>query len=95
MCDLLNVSEKPISDDNIINKEYHIYVPYIQFFFKYIDEIKITIQNTDIYLLPSESYKYIYIEGYVTLDNGSANNNVKFRNNIVAHLFVDLALYLI
>lgn len=88
MSEILNVEEKPFSDDNIIKKDYHSYIPYIQSF-KNNDEIRITIQNQDLYLLPSESY--IYIEGTLSkIDGSKASNNAKLRNNCVAHMFDEI-----
>jgi len=41
--------KKPFSDDSISKKEYHSYSPYQQSF-KPNDEIRITIQNQDLYV---------------------------------------------
>lgn len=88
MSDILNVIEKPYSDENIIKKDYHSYVPYIQSF-KNNDEIRITLQNQDLYVLPSESY--LYIEGNIHNSKGEeASQNTRLRNNCVAYLFDEI-----
>lgn len=87
MSEILNVLEKPYSDDNIVKKDYHSYVPYIQSF-KNNDEIRITIQNQDLYILPSESY--LYIEGSITLEDGKSTLNGRLRNNCVAYMFDEI-----
>lgn len=48
--------------DTITNLEYHAYTPFTNSF-GYNDEIRIVIQNQDLYVLPHKSY--IYIEGTV------------------------------
>lgn len=87
MSEILDVRSKPLSDDEIIKKDYHTYIPYIESF-KNSDEIKITIQNTDLYVLPSESY--IYIEGHVKLEGGGNTVHAKLRNNCIANLFDEI-----
>lgn len=51
MNEVLAVREKTYSDESISKKEYHTYSPYQQSF-KANDEIRITIQNQDLYVLP-------------------------------------------
>jgi len=52
---ILNVREKVYSDESISKKEFHTYSSYNQTF-KPNEEIRITIQNQDLYVLPHESY---------------------------------------
>ena len=59
MSEILNVREKLISDENITKKEYQSYIPYIQSF-KNNDEIRTTLQNQDMYVLPCGSYLYVH-----------------------------------
>lgn len=87
MSEILNVIEKPYSDETIIKKDYHSYIPYIQSF-KNNDEIRITIQNQDLYILPSESY--IFIEGSITKKDGGETANGRLRNNCVAYMFDEI-----
>jgi len=62
--EILAVREKPFSDESISKKEYHSYQPYQQSF-KPNDEIRITIQNQDLYVLPHESL--LNFQGDITL----------------------------
>lgn len=87
MSEILNVEDAPYSDDSIIKKDYHSYVPYIRSF-KNNDEFRITIQNRDLYVLPSESY--IYVEGVITSSDGKLTANARLRNNCVAYLFDEI-----
>lgn len=84
MSEILNINERPFSDENIVKRDYHSYVPYIQSF-KNNDEIRISIQNQDLYILPSESY--LYIEGYLRKANGEVSSNARLRNNCVGYMF--------
>lgn len=62
--DILNVTEKILVDDSITNAEYHTHQPYAATTYNYNDEIRIPIQQQDMYTLPSQSN--IYIEGKLT-----------------------------
>lgn len=90
MSEILNVLEKPHSDENISKKEYHSYSPYLQSF-KPNDEIRITIQNQDLYVLPHESY--INVTGTITLSTNTTTavqDLAKLKNNCLAHLFDEI-----
>lgn len=87
MSDILNVMEQPVSDETIIKKDFHSYVPYIQSF-KNNDEIRITLQNQDLYVLPSESF--LYIEGNIKNSKGEESSNVRLKNNCIAYLFDEI-----
>lgn len=91
MIGILNVAEKPLIDESIIKKEYHTYLPYLQSF-KNGDEIRIAIQNQDLYVLPSESLLYIEgnIRGYKQNDVVEVTKNIKLKNNAMAFLFDDI-----
>jgi len=54
MNEILNVREKVSSDESISKKEFNTYSSYNQTF-KPNNEILITIQNEDLYVLPHES----------------------------------------
>jgi hypothetical protein len=83
---ILDVADKAFFDNSIINSEKHSHLPYISTSFNNNDEIRIPIQQTDIYTLPSESY--VYIEGKVTCAKSLAT--CKFVNNAFAHLFDEI-----
>ena len=91
MSSIIDVLEKPISDENIIKKDYHTYTPYLQSY-NNNDEIRISIQNQDLYVLPSESF--IYVEGFIKdVKNNklvSTASNFKLKNNFVAYLFDEI-----
>lgn len=60
MSDILNLTNGFHSDDSITGVQYHTYNPYTTSF-GYNDEIRIAIQQQDLYVLPCDSH--IYIEG--------------------------------
>jgi len=88
--EILAVRQKPFSDDTISQKEYHSYSPYS---FKPNYEIRITIQNQDLYVLPLESL--LNFQGDITLikEGGAAETqNVigRMRNNCMAYFFDEI-----
>lgn len=88
MSSIIDVLQKPLSDENIIKKDYHTYIPYLQSY-NNNDEIRISIQNQDLYVLPSESY--IYVEGFVADEKTSKPiPNSKLKNNFAAYLFDEI-----
>jgi len=92
--EILAVREKPFSDESISKKEYHSYQPYQQSF-KPNDEIRITIQNQDLYVLPHESL--LNFQGDITLikEGGAVETQnviAKMRNNCMAY-FLDEIRY--
>lgn len=91
MSSIIDVLEKPISDENIIKKDYHTYTPYLQSY-NNNDEIRISIQNQDLYVLPCESF--IYVEGFIKdVKNNKlvqTASNFKLKNNFVAYLFDEI-----
>jgi len=85
---ILNVMQKPMFDDSIIKKEFHSYAPYLKSF-NYNDEIRIAIQNQDLYVLPCESY--ILLKGQISPLNVTSNIlSVKLKNNFAAYLFDEI-----
>lgn len=90
-------------NESITNIEYHAYNPYTNSF-NHSDEIRIVIQNQDLYILPHKSY--LYIEGTVELNqplpaadgadhaaiNAANANRVppNFVNNAAAFLFDEM-----
>lgn len=86
--DILDIKNSPIEDDTVTNIQYHSYNPYTTSFSNN-DEIRIIIQQQDIYVLLSESY--IYLECTVTKDATTADAaNAKFINNFPAFLFDEI-----
>lgn len=101
--EILDLRSSVEYDDSITNIEYHAYNPYTNSF-NNSDEIRIVIQNQDLYILPHKSY--LYIEGTVELDLpappgddvvGAARATAEavrippnFVNNAIAFLFDEM-----
>ncbi|CAK1578901.1 unnamed protein product [Parnassius mnemosyne] len=87
---ILNVSQQTSYDNSIESFEYHSYKPYVTSFNKN-DEIRIPINQQDLYVLPSLSS--LYIDGKVNVYNSTTKekvSNVHFVNNPVLFLFRDI-----
>lgn len=92
--DVLTVRERPFSDNSISKKEFHSYSPYQQSF-KSNDELRITIQNSDLYLLPSESLLNFQGVFNIVREGGKLDSRDAFgtmRNNCMAY-FLDEIRY--
>lgn len=87
MNNLIDVLQKPQFDNSIIKKEYHSYSSYLQSY-KNNDEIRIAIQNQDLYVLPHESL--LYVEGLATKEDSIISPNIRLLNNCMAHLFDEI-----
>ena len=87
MTHLLDVLQKPLYEESIIKKEYHSYSPYLKSFDNN-DEVRIAIQNQDLYVLPSESV--ICIQGTIAQKAEGGNALLKIRNNFFAYLFEEI-----
>jgi hypothetical protein len=88
MTDILNIGDEPIFDDRIVKIESHTYNPYANTTFGYSDEIRIPIQQQDLYTLPYESY--IFIEGKLKIKKPAAGSDVVLGNNCVAFMFDEI-----
>jgi len=66
MIDILDIEDEPIFDDRIVKIETHTYNPFANTTFGYSDEIRIPIQQQDLYTLSYESF--LYIEGKLTIN---------------------------
>lgn len=90
--ELLDVTTPAVFDETIISLEYHTYYPYASSSFKNNHEIRIPIQNQDVYTLPSRSF--LTVEGTFHADDHETNftqaQNVLFHTNGVAFLFSDI-----
>lgn len=86
MADCLNVRQPLMYDDSITRKQIHTYSPYNSTF-RYNDEVRITIQQQDLYVLPHESY--IYVELTVKRKNnvGDPEQEPEFIANYATFLF--------
>ena len=88
MTDILDIEEEPIFDDRIVKIETHTYNPYANTTFGYSDEIRIPIQQQDLYTLPCESF--LYIEGQLQIGNRVEGSTVTFGNNFIAFMFDEI-----
>lgn len=93
--DILNIGSEPVADNRITKIEFHTYNPYVNTTLKNNDEIRICVQQQDLYLLPSESY--IYVEVSLAHTNGPASTNdvnmldaVYLDNNCIAFMFDEI-----
>lgn len=86
--DILDIKNGPVFDETLWEKEYHTHNPYATSKLGNNDEIRIPIQQQDVYTLPSESY--IYIEGRVVKKDGTGASDVPFINNPMAFLFEEI-----
>lgn len=89
----LNLRSSVVYDDKITSIQEHAYNPYTTSF-NHNDEIRIVIQNQDLYVLPHRSY--IYIEGRVVIAQQAADASAaakvppNFVNNAAGFLFNEI-----
>ncbi|XP_024890992.1 uncharacterized protein LOC112466882, partial [Temnothorax curvispinosus] len=89
MTEILNIGSEPVFDDRIVKIETHTYNPYANTTFDYSDEIRIPIQQQDLYTLPCESF--LYIEGTLTVTRAADQvDNVVLGTNCVAFMFDEI-----
>lgn len=84
---MLNINNTIASDDSVTGMELHTYSPY-NLSFKNSDEIRISIQHQELFLMPSESV--IYIEGTFLNAAGESPATTTFTNNCIAFLFDEI-----
>ncbi|XP_025195644.1 uncharacterized protein LOC112594847 [Melanaphis sacchari] len=82
--DILDISSRFETDSKITKIEYHSYTPYTTSF-NNNDEIRISIQQTDVYPYLHESF--IFLEGKI-----SEASEVKIANNGFSYLFEQIRL---
>jgi len=88
MADILNIGGEPIFDDRIVKIETHTYNPYANTTFEHSNEIRIPIQQQDLYTLPCESF--LYVEGRLTVKRGNDESQTMLGNNCVAFMFDEI-----
>ncbi|XP_026829816.1 uncharacterized protein LOC113563024 [Ooceraea biroi] len=88
MTEILNIGGEPIFDDRIVKSETHTYNPFANMTFGHSDEIRILIQQQDLYTLPHESF--LYIEGNFTVQNRPDGTIPRLGNNCVAFMFDEI-----
>lgn len=85
---ILNVTEKALFDNSIINAERHTHQPYASTTLNNNDEIRIPLQQQDLYVLPWNSL--IYIEGKLITHDNKVSATAKLVNNALAFLFSEI-----
>jgi len=87
--DILRVHEPVHFSETIAHMEFHAHRPYASSTFGNSDEIRIAVQNQDLYVLPSHSS--LHITGRLTKADGtSAFANTELVNNGICFLFEEL-----
>lgn len=87
---ILDITNSFGYDNSIESYEYHSYKPYVTSY-NLNDEIRIPINQQDIYVLPSSST--LYVEGTIAVINRETKasvSSVLFTNNPILHLFQDI-----
>lgn len=87
---ILNISEPCAYDTSIESYQFHSYKPYVTSY-NNNDEIRIPVNQQDLYILPSASS--LYIEGTITAKNTATKEqitSVEFTNNPILFLFQDI-----
>lgn len=86
--EILNVTERAVFDNAIVNADKHTHQPYSNSTYKNNDVIRIPIENEDVYTLPWDSI--IYIEGRLLKKDKTVSTTAKLINNGVMHLFDEI-----
>jgi hypothetical protein len=88
MSEILAIEGGPTFDESIIQYEYHTHAPYASTRYGNNDEIRIPVQQQDVFTLPAESF--LHIEGKLTKDDSATTLNVNLVNNAMAFLFEEI-----
>lgn len=87
--EILQVKKPLIREDSILSQQFHTYSPYTTSF-NNNDEVRITIQSQDLYVLPSESYLFIEFSTAKADRTAFGNGEAAFTTNFIAHLFSEM-----
>ncbi|XP_077255592.1 uncharacterized protein LOC143893753 [Temnothorax americanus] len=87
MANILNIGGEPIFDDSVVKIETHTYNPYSNTTFGHNDEIRIPIQQQDLYTLPCESF--LYVKGRLVIKRNDESVTT-LANNCVAFMFDEI-----
>ncbi|KYN15988.1 hypothetical protein ALC57_11767, partial [Trachymyrmex cornetzi] len=90
IADILNITGEPIFDDRIVKIEIHTYNPYANTTFGHSDEIRIPIQQQDLYTLPYGSF--LCIEGRLMMSLTLGNNCVAFMFDEIRYELNDVEI---
>ena len=86
--EILAVERGAAFDNSITQYEYHTHSPYASTRYDNNDEMRIPIQQLDVFTLPAESF--LYIEGRLIKEDATKELNVKLINNAMAFLFEEI-----
>ncbi|XP_011870154.1 PREDICTED: uncharacterized protein LOC105563290 [Vollenhovia emeryi] len=89
--DILSIGGEPIFDERIVKIETQTYNPYANATVGYSDEVRIPIQQQDLYTLPCEST--LYVEGKLSDEASTTtttNQTSKLTSNCVAFIFDEI-----
>ena len=89
---MLDVLDNPINDNSITRYEYHAYQLFSQSTLDNLDEIRIIIQQVDLYTYPCEIY--LYIKGYANFSESESVKSINLTNNFPFFLFAEIRLEL-
>lgn len=87
MSDMLDIVQDVNYDNSIVKFDYHSYSSFLSSY-NNNDEIRISLQHQDLYVLPSKSF--LYIEGRLTKPDGTLSNTARLINNAAAFLFDEI-----
>ena len=89
----LNITEKPLIDESVVNYQFREYEPQSQQTINAVGEIRIEINNQDAFTHPAESY--LHFEGQLQtnarVDYG-ANDRISLINNAMMYMFTNIRL---
>ncbi|XP_043470556.1 uncharacterized protein LOC122503872 [Leptopilina heterotoma] len=89
MEEILSIPTQVNFDESIANYEIHSHQPYASSSFNNSDEIRIIVQNQDLYILPSSSSLHLF--GRLTKNDGNTlTENVDLINNAISYLFDEI-----
>ena len=88
MEEILNIGTKVIFDESLSHYEVHALQPYGSSSYNNNDEIRISVQHQDLYVLPSKSTLMIY--GKLTKPDGTVTKHTNLVNNALCHLFEEI-----
>jgi hypothetical protein len=89
----LNITEKPLIDESVVNYQYREYEPQSQNTINAVGEIRIEINNQDAFTHPSESY--LHFEGQIQTNAGAVygeNDRISLINNAIMYMFTNIRL---
>ncbi|XP_036140849.1 uncharacterized protein LOC118644963 [Monomorium pharaonis] len=90
MSNILNIGGEPIFVDSIVKIETHTYNPYANTTFGYSDEIRIPIQQQDLYTLACESFLYVEERLVMKKKDDKDKDEINLGNNCVAFMFDEI-----